>query len=992
MKGESNKLKRQNKNICDTKNMKYNAVELFPNMKNPKYPWKKTDEHVEKNFNINRFIELKKSGKNLPNYSILTGKKSNISIVDIDHKTQEEKDNHVFYKKYGTDPQVWFEKFGCAVVQSPSGGFHLYFKYDPRIPTIASKSKKGLENINIDTRGDGGLIVSAGSMRGGGSYEVIHGNIDDRSDFPEAMFDFLKDECKLIGGSVNKTITRTKKIKSADGKKEMIIEEIIGCDQSQYVYDIPEDTIRKVIDGLDKSYFNSYQGYLLFTTAMKQMDRQDIWEDYPKLNNPAGGSVDCEEHKIWMLDCWEGITGHKTYYAVNHILLNTKYEGARTCLDYFKYKPLLKNERKEHEIINKEKLGYGYFDEIIEKFKKPFYIIKSDTGTGKTTSFKHFVKNQNKGTNKNVPFISIVSRITLGREQYETFNEHGIDCKFYEDDNYNPNDNYIIQIDSLLKLKWMFDQGWIDKFDMFFDEYNSIIKHLITSDTLSKLGVRIPVIDLLLEMIQEARYVFMTDADISDPAIELFDFIDKDKVVYIKNDYKHNQDTPAEELFSIEQMVPMMKAQKKWICPCDEARSCHLLKEMIGDPEILIIDKNTTRRYDWDLYDRIIFSPKVIYGLDSIMKRPVFCLYQETTIDVGDMFQQINRNRNITKLFYLFQKKKCKNAIFNTLQDAIDDTQDLQKWCEKNDHLHQEIQRVHPIFKQIFNKMKYNRDCYDSNPFAHFKRILPERGFMDKHIVLQSNSKRTKELLKEDKERLINEVHKDLDYVKSKNEYIGLPEDEIENFKEIFCDNQFITRYLYLRRYIFDGFEDFFNADTREWVKGFEDDVERLTNHKADMRKTIFEKEEFNVKKIKTGANKLIFIDRLREKLGVQDRLKINGFKLMDKELADTYYAEYQATFTDRSKKPNNPLHTTIGTQQLINKMYKSMFGISPFQNIDTTEKGKKVRGFQDATLKDFETFYEVYELSKKQYETKKIDEYNQEASGICFLSDSDDD
>jgi DNA mismatch repair ATPase MutS len=123
------------------------------------------------------------------------------------------------------------------------------------------------------------------------------------------------------------------------------------------------------------------------------------------------------------------------------------------------------------------------------------------------------------------------------------------------------------------------------------------------------------------------------------------------------------------------------------------------------------------------------------------MERPVFCFYQETTIDPKDMLQQINRNRNITKLYYLFQRKKCKNTDFNTLADAVDDTNNLKKWCEKNDHLHQEISRVHPIFQEVFNELKYNQDCYKSNPYAHFKKLLIERGFNDKTNIHQSISK-----------------------------------------------------------------------------------------------------------------------------------------------------------------------------------------------------------------------------------------------------------
>ena len=44
--------------------------------------------------------------------------------------------------------------------------------------------------------------------------------------------------------------------------------------------------------------------------------------------------------------------------------------------------------------FKREKLGYNFFDNIIKKNRK-CYIVKSDTGTGKTTSIKHYLKNNN---------------------------------------------------------------------------------------------------------------------------------------------------------------------------------------------------------------------------------------------------------------------------------------------------------------------------------------------------------------------------------------------------------------------------------------------------------------------------------------------------------------------------------------------------------------------------------------------------------------------
>lgn len=979
---DKNKFKSEKK-ISNIKYMKYKSVELWNNSKIPKGRWKKDDSCIT-DLILHKYYEMNGNSNNPRNFSLLTGKKNNISVVDIDCNKDENIHDNIFIKKFGADPKKWNEDLGALVVGTPSGGFHLYFQYEETL-------KQGQdEESHIDIRNDGGLILAPGCIRDGKTYTILAGDTEKINKIPDEVRDFIHSiEYYNPNKNDNKIKkTRVKKIKDKDGKNEIIIEEIIGCDQSLYEYNYPDDLIRNIIEGLDqKKYFMSYTGWLIFSTAMKQIGRKDLWEEY----NDSMSSKVYDEDKNEMI--WNGITGHKTMYAINHLLLNTSYEKARTSLDYFKLKPILKNKIQSTIKINRKKLGYEYFKELVKTDKK-FFIIKSDTGTGKTSSFRALMNDDE--FKKNNKVISIVSRVSLGLEQYETFNQEGIWCEWYENTGYEPDSRvgYVIQVDSLMKLKYWCDVGATSDCVLFMDELNSIVKHLFTSETLVKNGIRIPIMDLLVDLIREAKYVFMTDADISDQSLKFLDFILdytdryddsvplKDKFVFIENEYKHNSGKPAEELFNIDNMIQMMKKTKKWICPCDEARSCHLLKEQIGDPNIIIIDSNVNKRYNWDEHDRIIFSPKVIYGLDSVMERPVFCFYQETTIDPKDMLQQINRNRNITKLYYLFQRKKCKNTDFNTLADAVDDTNNLKKWCEKNDHLHQEISRVHPIFQEVFNELKYNQDCYKSNPYAHFKKLLIERGFNDKTNIHQSIRQNTRQMLKVDKERMIESIHKDLPYVKEKNEYIGLPEEEIKNHKEIFCDRNFIGHFIGLKTYIFDKMGQTYNLQEKKWVDEYTDELTRLQDWNMKNKDKLFKSEEFNIKKIKTNINKMLYMEKLRNDIGINDRLKITDFNLLSNEKADDYYEEYKAIFTDRStKEKENPLYTEYGTQRFIGMLYKKTFGINPFPEQSTSENGKTIRKFMDAELKDFKVFNVVYEKAKN----KKIDDLDKKIEK-CLL------
>ena len=73
--------------------------------------------------------------------------------------------------------------------------------------------------------------------------------------------------------------------------------------------------------------------------------------------------------------------------------------------------------------------------------------------------------------------------------------------------------------------------------------------------------------------------------------------------------------------------------------------------------DAILIEKDTLNIPDLDSHDRIIYSPKILYGVDSIMKREVFCFFQERTINPAQMVQMMCRCRNITKLHYFFHRK-----------------------------------------------------------------------------------------------------------------------------------------------------------------------------------------------------------------------------------------------------------------------------------------------------------------------------------------------
>jgi hypothetical protein len=108
------------------------------------------------------------------NIGIVTGKVSGITVIDCD------------------DPNVsvseLFDIYGETnfVVRTPSGGHHLYYKFN------GENSRTGLDS-NIDLKGEGGYVVAAGSYNpeSGQRYYIISGDMYDLMNLPYMKKQFL---------------------------------------------------------------------------------------------------------------------------------------------------------------------------------------------------------------------------------------------------------------------------------------------------------------------------------------------------------------------------------------------------------------------------------------------------------------------------------------------------------------------------------------------------------------------------------------------------------------------------------------------------------------------------------------------------------------------------------------------------------------------------------------------------------------------------------
>jgi len=632
-----------------------------------------------------------------------------------------------------------------------------------------------------------------------------------------------------------------------------------------------------------------------------------MWDKYSKLY--ANGNYNKSENQ----KIWNGITQYNKYNCFNKILLEI---DERTLLDYVKYKP-----------INEETIQYskeGEWDKLGKHIKIPNVDIqiKSGTGTGKTTIVKeHFLT-------KKRNFISIVSRRSLAYEQYKTFIEAGIDCVWYE--NFEggriPEDkNVVIQIDSIMKLYSYLDN--IHKYTIFLDEYSSLIEHLIISPTLMK--TRSIVFKVFKKLINKSKQVISVDADLTKHTLKFLTACGRPLNVW-NNTFQHNKGVPSLEWFNIEQMVEDMKKKDKFMVCMDSKTSalalaekhfaCEALEHI--DEQTVVINGKAVNKYEMTVYkdskglilvvsaendfvpnldewDRVIFSPKIVYGLDSIMKREVYCIYKEHTISPKAMIQQVARCRNIIQLNYMFCKKKFVNPVFIDIKDVSKSNNqrlefvDWVEVCEESDVR---------FYKQILATILYNDDCYKTNKFVHFKNMLKEKGFVKVPTSVSQTAISDLRVMEEKyKKKQIDEFDELKPLHLARNTILKIPFELRKTYCQLYLNDKAFNQYSNVRKY--------------------------LINDEHDINDKLVEQEDFNVNKVKTANYKIVLIQKFLKYIEAKDKFNIQSKKKLTKEEADKWFGYLDTAFRFRFEKEKPDMTTLAGVDTITLKCLKQLFG-----------------------------------------------------------------
>ena len=567
---------------------------------------------------------------------------------------------------------------------------------------------------------------------------------------------------------------------------------------------------------------------------------------------------------------------------------------------YRKYKPKPEFHFNPSVTFNREyvskSLKKSYFNKITTNI-----VLKSDTGTGKTSSFaSHMKKTKEK-------FISIGSRISLSHSQYKSFKKAGLDCVYYRDRlaNFFNDDNVVIMLDSIRRIENLDFSDYV----VYLDEFAFLVQYLLTSSTLN--NKRVECFRLFVKLIKECKRFICTDADIDKVCLRFLDLID---VQYVKHLNEHNkcQNIVATELPDRDCLVKKLKKLDKYVACVDSKTEAESLFKSLGSPkDIVVYTSDFKGSIDMDNNNKIIMSPKVITGVDSLMARPVFAIYKEMTISSKHMMQQINRCRNIEYINYVFPLKDVSCPAYKNLEEAKSYVKFIEELCDfkRSASDHETI-----LYSELFSMTIYDNDCDNTNKFKHFKNILKARGVVDSdNVIIRKQAKRLatrREMLNEKLDKIELKdlmVCCDADEKLVHGEYAAIANKlEIPIKKRLFYKDILVDEILRRKHYNYCSF----------FVK---DDLKKRLNLNKD----------FNVNKNVSINAQLDLLKTICNKFGIKD---LSGGKVLTitkkpkrkikNELADQYMGTFRYQGRKKIKFTDNK-----DVLKIVAGSFKNLFG-----------------------------------------------------------------
>ena len=383
------------------------------------------------------------------NYGVVCGKLNNLTIIDLDF----------FYKLTGEErmphPFVQFLPLErpTKTIKTGRGGYHLYYQYESDLKSGPIIDRETDTNLHIDIKNDNSYVDGEGTtfkkfLNKDGTTSKLKYKAYNKAGYNEII---------KMPEDIQEYFLNLQKPKYQVKVEASVKQSIEWSNSLDSMSDINlKNAIKSIYHKLPDCFTSCYEDWLKLSTFLNKYDQYELFEDISdgydmRKNDKVWNSLEQRKRNGNMID------------VTNTIL------AAADVAEYYIYKSIDDQSSNTSDWeIDVDKLGKE--PDILDKMDQNL-IINSDTGTGKTTLVKEYIKD------RPCNVLSIVSRIS------KVFTEAGIDIDHYTNSTRKDLDkcnSLIIQVDSLLTIATMdFSDNVI-----FLDEVNSIIKYLITSSTL----------------------------------------------------------------------------------------------------------------------------------------------------------------------------------------------------------------------------------------------------------------------------------------------------------------------------------------------------------------------------------------------------------------------------------------------------------------------------------------------------------------------------